>query len=364
MAAMAATPLTLVAPSLDKVEGYVDALRQGWSPNNLRDVTAEQIAAYEAGPAAFVASLTSRDGPIVLPDGSRVPKLPFMSRWLWDGEFSGVISLRWQDGTDALPAYVSGHIGYAVVPWKRRRGYASTALAAILPEARRVGLEQVALTCDPDNAASIGVIEANGGLLAARLDVSPHGSGPRLVYGIRLGPELETDRLTLTPIGHDDFEALARLTAHPEVGGKLKHGVLDAAATRAQLDRYRQTWVREGYGLFVMRRRDNRGFVGIAGLWQHDDDLGLALRYAVMPEERGQGLTLEAMRAVLDFAARRDLGPVIAVTRETNLASRKILAALGFSLRETRQRDDRRSLVYAQSTATGITAQPRKQDPS
>ena len=364
MAAMAAMPLTLVAPSLDKVEGYVDALRQGWSPNNLRDVSGEQIAAYEADPAAFVASLTSRDGLILLPDGSRVPKLPFIARWLWDGDFAGVISLRWQEGTDALPAHVSGHIGYAVVPWKRRRGYARAALAAILPHALRVGLDQVTLTCDPDNAASIGVIEANGGLLAARIDASPHGDGPKLVYAIRLGPVLDTQRLVLNPIGPGDFDQLARLNADPEAGGRLKHGVLGAAATRDQLDGYRRIWIDHGHGMFAMRRRDTGAFVGIAGLWQHDDGLGLALRYAVMPEQRGQGFTLEAMRAVLDFAARLDLGPVVAVTRETNAASRRILDALGFTLREVRQRDDRRSLVYAQAAAPEATAQPRRQDPS
>lgn len=363
MAAMAATPLILVAPSLDKVEGYVAALRQGWSPNNLRDVSAEQIAAYEADPAAFVASLTSREGLVVLPDGSRVPKLPYISRWLWDGEFAGVISLRWQDGTDALPAHVSGHIGYTVVPWKRRRGYARAALAAILPEARRVGLDQVELTCDPGNVGSIGVMEANGGMLAARIDVSPHGHGPKLVYAIRVGPVLETTRLLLGPIGQGDFDLLAELNAHPEVGGRLKHGVLDANATLNQLDGYRDAWIRHGYGMFVMRRRDTSAFVGIAGLWQHDDGLGIALRYAVMPEQRGQGFTLEAMRAVLDFAAHRDLGPVVAVTRETNAASRRILDALGFALREVRDRTDRRSLVYVQSVA-GSTAEPRQQDPS
>ncbi|MGL4289180.1 MAG: GNAT family N-acetyltransferase [Phreatobacter sp.] len=346
---MAFMPLTLVAPGLDQLESYVGALRRGWSPNNVRDVSGEQLAAFDRDPQAFLASLTSREGLIPLPDGSLVPKLPFILRWLWDGEFCGSISLRWQEGSDALPPHVLGHIGYAVVPWKQRRGYATAALAAILPEARRIGLGEVELTSDPGNQASIRVIEANGGVLAGRFQAEPYGDAWKLRYVIPLRPPLVTARLTLSPITSGDFDDLAALTGHPEVGGKLKHGVLDAAATRAQLDAYLRTWATRGFGVFVMRRRDDQAFVGLAGLWEHDDDLGVALRYAVMPDHRGQGITKEAVRAVLDFAAARDLGTIIAVTRETNAASRKILSDLGFDLREIRQRPDRNSVVYSRA---------------
>jgi predicted acetyltransferase len=58
-----------------------------------------------------------------------------------------------------------------VVPWKRRRGYATEALRLMLPLARAEGLSRVEITCDADNEASRRVIVANGGvLLGARLD--------------------------------------------------------------------------------------------------------------------------------------------------------------------------------------------------
>jgi len=47
-----------------------------------------------------------------------------------------------------------GHIGFAVVPWKRGRGYAKHAVALLLREVREKGLEYVELTTDPDNLAS------------------------------------------------------------------------------------------------------------------------------------------------------------------------------------------------------------------
>ena len=62
----------------------------------------------------------AKGGPITLPDGTQVARLPGFVRWMWDGEFCGQIGFRWQFGTEALPPHCLGHIGYAVVPWKRR----------------------------------------------------------------------------------------------------------------------------------------------------------------------------------------------------------------------------------------------------
>ena len=67
--------------------------------------------------------------------------------------------------TEALPPYCLGHIGYAVVPWKRRRGYATRAVQEVLLEAKAEGLRYVEITTDPSNVASQRVIEANGGVL-------------------------------------------------------------------------------------------------------------------------------------------------------------------------------------------------------
>ena len=128
------------------------------------------------------------EGPaIVLPDNSTVARLPGYKLWMWDGEFCGVIGLRWQRGTMELPPYCLGHIGYAVVPWKRRRGYATHALRLMLPHARAEGLPYVDVTTDATNIASQRVIAANGGTLMERFHKpATHGGAESLRFRILL----------------------------------------------------------------------------------------------------------------------------------------------------------------------------------
>ena len=124
--------IDLVLPSRDLLPGYEKALEAGWSSNNLRDVSAEELVALRADPERFLADQNDQDGTVTLGDGRVVPRLPFRKFWISDSEFCGVIGFRHQPGTEELPPYCSGHVGYAIVPWKRRRGYATEAATAVL----------------------------------------------------------------------------------------------------------------------------------------------------------------------------------------------------------------------------------------
>jgi predicted acetyltransferase len=170
--------MELVWPSEPYLASYVAALERGWSPDNTRpEAAVEELARIARDPAAFLREMVDPEGKgprVTMPDGSTVPRLPGYRKWMWDGEFCGSIGIRWQPGSSELPAHVLGHIGYAVVPWKRGLGYATLALKLLLPEARARGLEYVELTTDPDNVASQRVVTANGGVLVERFVKTAH----------------------------------------------------------------------------------------------------------------------------------------------------------------------------------------------
>ena len=80
-----------------------------------------------------------------------------------------------------------GHIGYAVVPWKQRLGYATQALRLLLPEAKAEGLTHVEITTDPHYVASRRVVEANGGVVVEQFVRPPaFGGTPAVRYRIDL----------------------------------------------------------------------------------------------------------------------------------------------------------------------------------
>jgi predicted acetyltransferase len=79
------------------------------------------------------------------------------------GALVGRTSIR-HELNEAL-ARVGGHIGYAVRPAYRRRGYATEMLRQSLAVARSVGVERALVTCDDDNVASARTIERCGGAL-------------------------------------------------------------------------------------------------------------------------------------------------------------------------------------------------------
>jgi len=173
--------MQLVRPAAEYLPSYRAALERGWSPNTVNPAAGWlELDRIHADPVAFLNAQDdphAKGEPITLPDGSVVPRLPGYRRWIWDGELAGVVSLRWQPGSAALPEHVLGHVGYTVVPWKRGRGYATAALRDLLPEVGVLGLPHVELSTDVGNLASQHVIMANGGVLVERFN-KPAAFGP------------------------------------------------------------------------------------------------------------------------------------------------------------------------------------------
>ncbi|MCL6442157.1 MAG: GNAT family N-acetyltransferase [Alicyclobacillus sp.] len=99
-------------------------------------------------------------------DGKFVPQTTY---WLTvDGKLVGMGKLRHYLNDNLRKS--GGHIGYAIRPSERGKGYGNIILKELLNKAKEKGILEVLLTCNEDNILSRKVIEANHGLLESVLD--------------------------------------------------------------------------------------------------------------------------------------------------------------------------------------------------
>lgn len=98
-----------------------------------------------------------------IPEKGWVPEYKFEMRHE-SGEKVG--SLRFRTYlTEQLASY-GGHIGYEVEPEYRGASFAARSCRLLFPLAARHGIEELLITCAPDNVASRRTIEKIGGRLS------------------------------------------------------------------------------------------------------------------------------------------------------------------------------------------------------
>lgn len=159
----------------------------------------------------------------------------------------------------------------------------------------------------------------------------------------------ETERLLLRQLNLGDAAFILQLVNDPDwlihIGERNVHTIADAksfiiAGPKAS---YRQ----HGFGLFVMARRTDNSLLGLCGLLQREylpcPDIG----YAILPEYRCCGYTLEACRGILSYAKRQlGLETVAGIVSPGNIASIALLKKLGMQWLEDREHDGMLSSVF------------------
>lgn len=90
---------------------------------------------------------------------------------LHDGTSIGQIDLR--VGVSRMLIMYGGQVGYGINKPFRGNGYAAEACVLLISVAKKIGYDELWITCNPENIASIRTCEKIGAKLIERVNVSP-----------------------------------------------------------------------------------------------------------------------------------------------------------------------------------------------
>lgn len=124
----------------------------------------------------------------------KVPAYHFRMVHKVTSEELGTIRLR-VGSTRHIELY-AGHVGYAVIESHRGHRYAARSVQLLMPFARRIGLNPLWITCDPENLASRRSLESIGAEFVEIIEVPKdciiHQTGHPLKcrYRLNSGPSV------------------------------------------------------------------------------------------------------------------------------------------------------------------------------
>jgi [ribosomal protein S5]-alanine N-acetyltransferase len=177
----------------------------------------------------------------------------------------------------------------------------------------------------PASAAHAGLNRAD-----KRLSETPMRPwhGPQRVPSTMPAPTLETPRLRLAAPGPGCEPAYERFytdaAASSDYGGPIS-----ASAARARLASDAGAWQLQGFGVWAVHLKASADVVGVCGFWQ-GPGWPRELTWWLLPSARGQGLALEASRAVVAHAySSFGWSDVQTYMNDANDAARALVVRLG-----------------------------------
>jgi RimJ/RimL family protein N-acetyltransferase len=144
---------------------------------------------------------------------------------------------------------------------------------------------------------------------------------------------VETERLFLRQFAMADAPFVLRLLNEPSflryVGDKKVRNL--SGAEQYLLDGPMASYEQNGFGLYLVERKESRTPIGMCGLLKRKELADVDIGFAFLPEFWKQGLALEAANAVMDFSQRQlKLKRLVAITNPDNESSIKLLQRMGF----------------------------------
>ena len=142
---------------------------------------------------------------------------------------------------------------------------------------------------------------------------------------------IETERLFLREMSMDDYDALYKVLADPEIMQHYPYS-FDEERVRAWIERNMNRYKDNGFGLWAVCLKDTGEIIGDCGLTLQniEGDMLPEIGYHIRKDQQHKGFAKEAAAAVRDWAFENTYYPALySYCKYTNVPSFRTAEAIG-----------------------------------
>lgn len=145
-----------------------------------------------------------------------------------------------------------------------------------------------------------------------------------------VGPQIETERLTLRMFAPEDAEDFHRIWNDPVVMKYIDGWRPTLEEARAGMTRLVQHWRKHGFGQWAVLLKEEGKIIGYVGFKHLDKTPEVELLYGIDEPYWNKGYTTEAARACLRYIFENTgLQRVVALAEPENIGSWRVMEKLG-----------------------------------
>jgi [ribosomal protein S5]-alanine N-acetyltransferase len=141
---------------------------------------------------------------------------------------------------------------------------------------------------------------------------------------------LKTERLILRPMNETDIDAVYEMRRDNEIMRFIREPVLNRDEAENWINLISSRWAKDGIGFCSLIEKRSGKFAGWCGLWELKESGETEVGYAIAGEFWGKGFASESAKAFLEYGFNKlNLEKIVAVAREENTASRRVMEKIG-----------------------------------
>lgn len=134
----------------------------------------------------------------------------------------------------------------------------------------------------------------------------------------------------MRPFVASDLDDVFAMRSDPEIMRYIRTPHTEKAESLKWMNMVTSRWEKDRFGLCAVIDKESRRFIGWCGLWILAENDEIEVGYALAKDFWGRGLATEAAARFLKYGFEElELEKIVALAREENIASRKVMEKLG-----------------------------------